>query len=71
MKDKAVEEVEIHSAGINTRAASPTETALTEADEVCSIHDQLKAAPLWWILEIIPLIWSTQDAVGNWKKTFG
>ena len=37
-------------------------------DALQPIYDQLKINPLWWILEIIPLTYSYQDAQGKWHK---
>ncbi|KAG7088030.1 hypothetical protein E1B28_012066 [Marasmius oreades] len=42
-------------------------------DAVTPLHDQLKLKGgniLWWILEIIPLDYSWQDAKGVWHSTF-
>ncbi|KAG6919254.1 hypothetical protein DXG01_008050 [Tephrocybe rancida] len=51
--------------------ASPiTEVELEEdaEDALQPIHDELKANPLWWLLEIIPLIYSWQDEKDVWHR---
>ena len=35
-------------------------------DVVQPTHDQLKANPAWWILEIIPTSYTYQDLQDNW-----
>ncbi|KAF8338082.1 uncharacterized protein EI90DRAFT_3041523 [Cantharellus anzutake] len=37
-----------------------------EEDVVTSMHDELKADPLWWILEFLPFLRSKQKADGEW-----
>lgn len=37
-------------------------------DVLQPLHDQLKSDPLWWLLEIIPLQFSWQDANGVWHR---
>lgn len=75
IKSKAIEEVQIRALeeGRHQRNASEgsSESALTDIDELQPIHDELKIDWLWWILEIVPLTWSCQDADGNWHKKFG
>lgn len=34
------------------------------------LHDMCKEAPLWWLLEIIPLPHSFQDGQGVWHKNW-
>ncbi|TFK34711.1 hypothetical protein BDQ12DRAFT_726579 [Crucibulum laeve] len=48
----------------------PTENdkALDAVDVLQPIHDSLKSDFLWWILEILPLSYSWQDAQGVWHK---
>lgn len=46
-------------------------TELDNKDALAPIYDQLKLNKLWWILELIPLTFSWQDAAGNWKSSFG
>ncbi|KAL0961461.1 hypothetical protein HGRIS_006406 [Hohenbuehelia grisea] len=40
------------------------------ADAMQPIHDALKSNPFWWLLEIIPLHYTWQDAQGVWHRTF-
>ena len=43
----------------------------TAADKIAAtkpLHDELKLDPIWWILELIPLPFSWQDAKGKWHK---
>jgi len=42
-----------------------------EQDTLADIHDQLKAQPLWWILELLPMKFAWQEADGTWKSKFG
>lgn len=44
------------------------EVDLDMQDAVQPLHDELKLDPLWWLLEIIPLQYSWQDADGIWHK---
>ncbi|KAF9560892.1 hypothetical protein CPC08DRAFT_459719 [Agrocybe pediades] len=46
----------------------PTEEELDmdNNDALEPIHDELKANPLWWLLEIVPTKYSWQDANGVW-----
>jgi hypothetical protein len=39
-------------------------------DAIEPLHDQLKAAPIWWLLEIIPTKSRYQEPDGTWKATF-
>ncbi|EJC98126.1 uncharacterized protein FOMMEDRAFT_162480 [Fomitiporia mediterranea MF3/22] len=64
---------EYFAAGINGTTPPgprPSEVDIT-ADQVDStkpLHDELKLDPLWWILEIIPLPFTWQDAKAKWHK---
>ncbi|KIM40908.1 hypothetical protein M413DRAFT_445679 [Hebeloma cylindrosporum] len=44
------------------------ELDMDNIDAVQPIHDELKIDPLWWLLEIIPLHFSWQDADGVWHR---
>jgi hypothetical protein len=44
--------------------------ALDAQDAVQPITDQLWKMPLWWILEIIPLTYTYQNAQDKWITTF-
>jgi len=35
-------------------------------DVLAAIHNQLRAQPLWWILELIPMKLTWQEADGSW-----
>lgn len=37
-------------------------------DALQPLHDELKLDPLWWLLEIVPLQYSWQDAQGVWHS---
>jgi hypothetical protein len=39
------------------------------ADAVCPIYDQLKCAPLWWILEVLPQTLRHQNDDDTWTRT--
>lgn len=41
---------------------------LDQADCVDPIHDELKLSPMWWLLEMLPMPYSWQDADGVWQK---
>jgi hypothetical protein len=38
-------------------------------DALAPLDDQLKKTPIWWILEILPVIYSYQDEKGAWHWT--
>ena len=42
-----------------------------EQDALADIHDQLRAQPLWWILELMPMKFVWQEADGTWKSKLG
>ena len=44
--------------------------ALDARDAILPIYDHLRIYPLWWILEIIPLLYTYQNAEGKWITTF-
>jgi len=50
---------------------SPSERSIDDADSSEPMDDELKANPAWWILEVLPLPWSVQDAQGVWHRKFG
>jgi hypothetical protein len=37
-----------------------------EADILCDTHDQLRAQPLWWLLELVPFLVSRQNERDEW-----
>ena len=37
-------------------------------DALCPIYDELKLAPGWWLLEIIPLVHRVRDKVQGWVE---
>ncbi|KAG6830582.1 hypothetical protein H0H92_016033 [Tricholoma furcatifolium] len=39
-------------------------------DAVDSLHDQLIAQPLWWILELLPTSFTWQDDAGYWHRRY-
>jgi hypothetical protein len=50
--------------------ATEEEKKLHDMHAMQSIHDQLKKAPLWWLLEIMPLHFSSQDEEGVWHVEY-
>jgi uncharacterized protein (DUF2235 family) len=44
------------------------ELELDLSDALEPLHDELKLDPLWWLLEIVPLQYSWQDAQGVWHR---
>jgi len=44
------------------------EIDMDNVDAVQPIYDELKIDPLWWLLEIMPLQYSWQDADGVWHN---
>ncbi|EIN07594.1 hypothetical protein PUNSTDRAFT_103627 [Punctularia strigosozonata HHB-11173 SS5] len=55
---------------VSSSKASEKELQQDEADALApnGVHDELKAIPAWWLLEIIPLPIRYQDKEGVWKK---
>jgi hypothetical protein len=39
-------------------------------DAIQPLHDELKAAPMWWLLEIVPMKFKYQEPDGTWNTTF-
>jgi hypothetical protein len=39
-----------------------------QADSEQQIYDQLALSKLWWILEVLPAMFSWQDAAGAWHR---
>ena len=54
--------------GNGAATADPPITPMDATDAVQPLHDTLKSQPLWWLLEIIPLPFTWQNAKGVWKK---
>ncbi|EAU86154.2 hypothetical protein CC1G_03365 [Coprinopsis cinerea okayama7 len=50
---------------------SASELILDDADALQDIHDELKRRKAWWLLEILPLHHTWQDAKGVWRKNYG
>jgi len=55
----------------NSSDIPDSETNLDQADALEPIHDELKLTRLWWILEILPLYYTWQDAQGVWRSSYG
>ena len=55
------------SLGTPTPESSQDKAEDTE-DATKPLYDGLRKQPLWWILEVIPLPFSWQDAEGQWHK---
>jgi hypothetical protein len=54
------------------RSPSPSEKDADSdrVDATKPLHDEFKLAPIWWLLEIIPLPFAWQEADGTWKSTW-
>ena len=50
---------------------TPREMELDDKDCLERIDDELVKAKMWWILEILPLHFTWQDAEGDWHTDFG
>ncbi|KAJ7740261.1 hypothetical protein DFH07DRAFT_982833 [Mycena maculata] len=50
---------------------SPSELSFDDTDSGEPLEDELSGASPWWLLEIIPMPWSVQDAQGVWHRKFG
>lgn len=50
--------------------AGPKEAQLDAGDAYQPLHDELTTQRIWWILEILPLHYTWQDASGVWHKSF-
>jgi len=50
---------------------SVEEQSWPQQDVRADIHDQLKAQPMWWLLEMLPMKSTWQDANGTWKSEWG
>jgi len=48
-----------------------SQTLPHEQDVLADIHDQLKAQPLWWILELLPAKFRWQETDGTWRSKIG
>ncbi|KAI0962092.1 hypothetical protein AcV7_001013 [Taiwanofungus camphoratus] len=51
-------------------------TPLTEEEEdaidsLCTIYDQLKLAPYWWVLEVLPMEYRHQNRDREWENYIG
>ncbi|KAF8955953.1 hypothetical protein BDZ97DRAFT_1764234 [Flammula alnicola] len=53
--------------------AEPTtdQLDLDMTDALEPLHDELKLNRLWWILEVLPMQFSWQDAKGVWRRKWG
>lgn len=52
-------------------ASTGSDASLDTNDCVKPLHDQLKARPIWWLLEVVPFLSSYQDEMGNWHRRWG
>lgn len=55
----------------NSNGAGGPGTVNHEADSLDVVqptHDQLKAVPVWWILEIVPTSYTYQNLQDKWVK---
>jgi len=46
-------------------------SANLDQDALQPIHDELQLNRRWWLLELLPLHYSYQDAQGVWRTTYG
>ncbi|KAG9048238.1 hypothetical protein FS837_000437 [Tulasnella sp. UAMH 9824] len=60
---------------IHPRDATDNVTVSGESDEerrrhdvLSPVHDELKRMPLWWLLEVLPMIKAWQNEKGEWKR---
>jgi len=61
----------LEQANISLNAEPTTEEVdMDMTDALQPLHDELKLDPLWWLLEIIPLQFSWQDANGVWHRNW-
>ena len=42
-----------------------------EQDVLTDTHDELKAQPMWWFLELMPMKFTWQEPDGTWKTKWG
>lgn len=47
---------------------SEQDCAADTVDATKPLHNELRLQPMWWILELVPLPFSWQDASGKWHK---
>lgn len=47
-----------------------SETEMNSVDALDPIYDQLKANVLWWLLEILPFPYSSQDINAVWHTSY-
>jgi hypothetical protein len=57
--------------GSNSTDNDANVEASDAGDAVQPITDELWKMPLWWILEILPMTYTYQNAQDKWVKTFG
>jgi hypothetical protein len=50
--------------------ATEEEKKLHDMHAMQPINDELKKTPLWWLLEIMPLHFSSQDEEGTWHAEY-
>jgi hypothetical protein len=50
--------------------STPSEADDNKVDIVQPIHDELNLTPAWWMLEMMPLNYTWQDANGVWHSTY-
>ena len=56
--------------GYQSGSTSENERDGDNQDAVQKITDRLKTAPLWWILEILPMKYMYQNRHGRWITTW-
>lgn len=47
---------------------SDKDAATDKLDSTMPLHDELRIEPIWWILELVPLPFTWQDAAGVWHS---
>lgn len=50
--------------------AETSRQPVVNQDAIQPLHDELKRQPLWWLLEIIPLHYTWQDAQNVWHRNY-
>ncbi|KAI0755060.1 hypothetical protein C8Q80DRAFT_407644 [Daedaleopsis nitida] len=59
---------ELSSADSGSGSTSGSAPPTVDVNALQPIYDQLKIKPSWWLLEILPLSYTYQDASGNWVR---
>ncbi|KAG8953853.1 hypothetical protein FRC04_001483 [Tulasnella sp. 424] len=52
----------------NVTVAGETDEQRQRHDVLSPVHDELKRMPLWWILEVLPMVKAWQNENGEWER---